>query len=40
MWRSVNKEGRVKIIGLKDSISENRGEVLKPGTRSLLEAIK
>jgi hypothetical protein len=38
MRRSVNKEGRVMITGRKASISDNRGEVLEPGTRGLLEA--
>jgi len=38
--RSVNKEGMIMITGLKASISDNRGEVLKPGPRGLLEAVK
>jgi hypothetical protein len=38
--RSVNKEGGIMITGLKTSINDNRGKVLKPGTRSLLEAVK
>ncbi|KAG2540833.1 hypothetical protein PVAP13_9NG584114 [Panicum virgatum] len=38
--RSVDKEGRIVITGLKASISDNRGEVLKPGPRGLLEAVK
>ena len=32
--RSVDKEDRVMVTWLKASISDNRGEVLKPGPRS------
>ena len=39
MRRSVDKEGRVVVTWLKASINDNRGEVLKLGPRSLLEAI-
>ena len=38
--RSVEKEGRVMVAWLKASFSDNRGEVFKPGPRSLLEAIE
>ena len=37
---SVDKEDRVVITWLKASITDNRGEVLKPGPRSVLEAVK
>jgi hypothetical protein len=36
----MNKESWVMITRLKTSISDNRGEMLELGTRSLLEAIK
>jgi len=37
---SMNKESWVMITRLKTSISDNRGEMLELGMRSLLEAIK
>jgi hypothetical protein len=36
----VNKKSRIMVAGFKASINDNRGEVLKPGPRSLFEAIK
>jgi hypothetical protein len=36
----VDKERGVVVAGLKTSISDNRGEALKPGPRSLLEAVE
>ena len=39
-WRSVGKEGRIVVTWLEASISNNRGEVLKLGPRSLLEPVK
>ena len=38
--RSVDKESRIAVTWLEASISDNRGEVLKPDPRSLLEPIK
>jgi hypothetical protein len=34
----VNKESGIMLAGNKIGSSDNRGEALKPGTRSLLEA--
>ena len=34
----MNKESGIMMVGNKTSNSDNRGEALKPGTRSLLEA--
>jgi hypothetical protein len=36
----VDKESGVVVAGLKTSINDNRGEALKPGPRSLLEAVE
>ncbi|RLN36400.1 hypothetical protein C2845_PM03G16960 [Panicum miliaceum] len=38
--RSMDKESKIMVTWLEASISDNRGEVLKPGPRSLLEAVK
>jgi hypothetical protein len=37
---SVNKKSRIVLSGSKTNSGNNRGEVLKPSTRNLLEAIK
>ena len=37
---SVDKESRLVVIGLKNSINDSSGEALKPGLRSLLEAVE
>jgi len=37
---SVNKKSRIVITWRKTSIDDNRGETLKPGPRSLLEAVE
>jgi hypothetical protein len=37
--RSVNKKSRIMITRLEASINKNRGETLKPSTRSLLKTI-
>jgi len=36
----VDKEGRVVVTWVEASISDNREEVLKRGSKSLLEAVK
>jgi hypothetical protein len=36
----VNKESRIMLASNKTDKSDNRGEVLKPGARGLLEAIE
>jgi hypothetical protein len=36
----VNKESRIKLAGNETSSNGNRSEALKPGARSLLEAIE
>jgi hypothetical protein len=36
----VDKESRIVFTGRKTSIDDNKGEMLKPGPRSLLKAIE
>ena len=40
LGRSVNKQSRVVLAGLKTSSSNNSAEVLKPGLRSLFETVE
>jgi hypothetical protein len=40
MRGNVDKESGVVVAGLKTSNSDNKGEALKPGPKSLLEAIE